>query len=48
MDNANAIVTATVNGGAPMRMTVVGNQFGQSLPLVYGTNAVALVASDAG
>ena len=47
VDDANAVVMATVNGGAPMMMNVVSNQFGHFVPLDVGTNTVTLAASDA-
>ncbi len=45
--DSNAIVTAAVNERAPIMLNVMGNQFGQFVPLEFGTNALVIIAADA-
>ncbi|MGO9528583.1 MAG: hypothetical protein ACLPT4_03535 [Verrucomicrobiia bacterium] len=47
MDDLNAIVTASVNGGAPISMNVRSNQFGYMLPIGWGTNTVVVMGANA-
>ncbi|HVM60286.1 MAG TPA: hypothetical protein VMV72_05400 [Verrucomicrobiae bacterium] len=47
VDNLNAIIAATVNGSAPITMSVRSNQFGSLIPVGPGTNVLVLMAYDA-
>jgi hypothetical protein len=47
VDDSNAVITATVNGGDPIELNAMGSQFGYVIPVQPGTNLVEFIAQDA-